>query len=202
MGRLKKFVYISISLVAVLILSLFLTACGNGYTPESGSNYFEVNGAYRVLDENPEHEEVKAFPLHSDTLPFFADKVGETVSVTSTEFFDEGSMFFQSAAVTKQGVIAIYKALGKRDYWLSDERFHCNFTGLYTYNVIRRSGSSTYTAHLSGYTGRVGVGAVADVDKYTFSYKDLSMEDGSEMGEGSLTVYICKVVYADVFQLN
>lgn len=202
MGRLKSFLFVLGSVAVISLSACAFSACGKGYTPEAGTHYFEINGAYRVIDETPAaHEHIDGYALHSYIFPVIGATVAN-VKVTATEYFNEGSMFFSDVtAINKQGVIAVYEILGITGYDLIDDCFKCLATGLYSYNV-KISGYTEYVIPDVGeHLGRIGAGMIADVEKYTFNYTDLSFKDGSKIGEGTFSIIICEAPYMDIFDL-
>lgn len=180
----KILIVLSIALTASLIV---LSGCNTGYTPDSSLNYYEENGTYRVIELSEEVKHEEEYPLHSWSLKNYLS--GVTFGVTVTEDFIPGSLFTDKV-IAKAGVELLYDMLDVSDYPpLSNQYFACRYTNLITYNQMKIIGPFSFMMPMDSENRTCSV-AVAEVDIYTVTYKDLSKKDGEVLGTGTFEVVL------------
>ena len=184
----KKLLCIICTVVTTFLCAAFC-GCGEKFKP-SAEHYFEINNGYRVIElasETPER--IGDYGLNSFIYPTSGSLV--EVKVTFDTEFVKGSMFFEDAgALNREGVFAVYDCLNVSPVLVGEEIYSCVGTGLFTFNKKAEYATKVQaTVTLDPDESRNLVGHIADVDVYTFNYKDLT-KSGEEKGEGTFKVLI------------
>lgn len=166
-----------------------LGGCAEKYTPDA-EHYFEINNVYRIIElESESTEHIEDYGLNSLILPT-SDSFKEMVVEVDSAFV-KGSMFFDNAgALNEDGAYSVYDCLDIQPVMVGETVYSCLCTGLYTFNIKTEYVTKLHiTFPLDTEDSHNLIGQIADVDVYTFKYRDVA-KDGTEKGGGTFRVFI------------
>ncbi len=196
----KRFPCLAAGMLA-LIATCGLSGCGNEYKPDSSLHYFDNGDSYRVIElksEQPEH--IESYGLYAFVMPFAASPFESFDLTIDKESYRPGTLFFKDAdAINRDGIEVVSACLNLSATNLADTATACMSTRLYTFTELIDSSRTSTTVSTGNLEGRYTAGFVADVDEYTFVYRDLSKKDGKEITAGEFTVLVNGPCWVDIF---
>ncbi len=197
----KRFPCLAAGMLA-LIATCGLSGCGNEYKPDSSLHYFDNGDSYRVIElksEQPEH--IESYGLYAFVMPFAASPFESFDLTIDKESFRPGTVFFKDQdAINRNGIEVVYDCLNLSAKNLTDTAIECTSTKLYTFAELIDSSITSVPVNTKNLEGIYTAGFVADVDEYTFSYRDLSKKDGTEVATGEFTVLFNGPCWVDFFK--
>lgn len=189
----KKYTVLFISLT---LLVTGFTSCSPNFTPSDDLDYFKIDDVYRVIElSETQNDTTLTMPVAEIGPSFIAATISMT-TVTVDFIVDQNATFFKIGenAVNKEGAILVSQLL-ELDVDKEDFNNYSNINNsvdTYSYNKYEAKIASKISLSIESPAPELNtcvVSYMAEVVNTSFTYYDLSMDTGEQVGSGQFSVY-------------